>query len=208
LRLLSRPALRVAGACVLAGVAVLGLWWSVRVAVAQALYFQAKYGAARSDTERVLALAERAFQWYPRHYRFCVWAAGAAYRDRLDAEGRERPDRLQAAQAWCARGLALNPHHRELRVLRARLLTRADAAAAAAYWRRYVEWHFWDPWNHALLAKLCADAGEFDAAVDALAWAQREPTPHAEARRHVREAWEAQKRLPAPAGTPPARLPR
>jgi hypothetical protein len=90
----------------------------------------------------------------------------------------------------------------------AMLLSRSDPAASLAYWREFLDWDFWSPHNHAVLADLQARAGDFEAA-----WATANGIPDADKRGHARDrvriAWEDEKREAARvnAGRPGPRLP-
>lgn len=173
---------------------------AVRVAAAQVLYHAVKYGT-QTDADELLRLAEQAYRLYPFHYWLCAWAGELAYERRMAADGSEQARRVAAAETWCQRGLQVNPYLLELRELKARLLARKSPAAAAAYWREYVDWHFWFPDNHAFLAELYAEAGDFDLALEELKWAQRSSL-YETARCRVLEKWEAEKRAIEAGGRP------
>jgi len=167
---------------------LVGLIYSVRTAIAQRVYCQAKYGAIKDDPDQVLAGCERAHRLYPHNYRFCIWAMETAWYGRHDRSGNEIPERVAMADTWCGRGLELNSYKLELRLVETHLLARESAARAAARWQEYVDWQFWEPLNHALLAELYARAGDFDRATEALAWVEGSKH-YDDASRKVREAW-------------------
>jgi len=48
--------------------------------------------------------------------------------------------------------------------LQTRLLWPESPAAAIACWEAYTEWHYWSPYNHAVLADYYAKVGDFDKA--------------------------------------------
>ncbi len=141
-----------------------------RASRAMHLYHDAKYGAGAQSVSSVLRAVEQAHRLYPHNYRFCLWAAQQAYQGAADAEGEARDQLFRAAENWSGVGLGMNRFNGPLQLLKARLLQRSDPAAAAESWARYVKWHFWEPYNHAVLVDLYADAGNFDGAADALDW--------------------------------------
>jgi len=188
----------------LLAVCAAGIVHGSRAAAAQWMYERAKYGADRASLPRVLALCESAQGLYPLNYYFCLWAAEQAYYA-SGAAGREAA--RAAADRWCERGIALNPYNRELQIIRVRLWQERSPGLAAAQWARYVDWQFWDPYNHALLAELYAEAGEIEQALAELEWGRRSPYC-AVARGRLLEAWEREKQFTAAGGTAPARRPR
>ena len=141
------------GGAVLLALSVFGVYYGAKASLAQYAYYRAKYGDARGDVDSIARLCEQAHRLYPHNYRFCAWTAASAWKARGTGD---TPERVATADNWCAVGLAVNPLHRPLRLLRARLLQRQAPGEAAAYWARYVEWHFWEPANHAILAELHA----------------------------------------------------
>jgi hypothetical protein len=145
-------------------VSALGIVHGVRTAVGQWLYRGAKYGPAREDPERVFEMLEIARGLDPRNYYACVFAEETAFHASVDENGRPREDLLRICRRWCERGLALNRYNRSLRLRWAGLLARKDIHGAIAYMREYVDWFFWHPHNHAVLAELYAKAGDFDKA--------------------------------------------
>jgi hypothetical protein len=181
-----------------------GVVHGVRAASAQWMYERAKYGADRSSLLRILALCESAQRLYPFNYYFCLWAATQACQA-SDVPGQGAAH--AAADRWCARGIALNPYNRKLQIIRARRLQGRAPRQAAAQWARYVDWQFWDPYNHSLLAELYADAGEVEQALAELEWARGSPY-FAAARGRLLEAWEREKQSAAAGGAAPAGRPR
>jgi hypothetical protein len=191
---MKRPTLTGAAAVLLL-VSAWGLWRGAHAVPCQVLYHQAKYGAAEHDVDGILDRCERAFALYPHNYYFLIWAAEAAYYDRFDEEGVERPERVAAAELWCRRGLEATVYSSQLRMLKTRLIERKSLADAILYWEEYVRWHFWSPYNHAVLVELYAKAGRLTDAVASLKWTERSEY-HAEARRHLREAWAREREPP------------
>ena len=172
----------IAAAALLAGVV-----YGMRAAVAHALYYQAKYGAVREHPEAVVRRCAAADNLYSRNYYACETAAKAAYS--AYAGGGRGADRwFPVAGSWCAEGLALNPYRGPLRLLKAFLLAEQSPAEAVDYWSEYVEWNFWVPHNHAILAELQAAAGNFHDAFESLALI-RGREPYEAARQAVRDAW-------------------
>lgn len=176
----------------------------MRAGLAQAMYARAKFGADRCNLRRILALCASANRFYPYNYSFCFWAAEQAFFASGSPQDREE---RALARAWCDRGLAMNPWNRELQILAARLTQRESPARAARQWERYVEWQFWDSYNHALLAELYADAGDIERAWDELEWVKGSRY-YENTRTAIRAAWRRERQSIEGAGIAPTRLRR
>jgi hypothetical protein len=160
--------------------------YSVRVAAAQVFYFRAKHAGPAPDTETVLALCESGHRLYPFNFNLAVWAADRAFdmADGLDEfSGRGM---FAVSEQWCERALRLNPCRRPARLRMTELVRRCSPAEALLIWQDYVDEHFWDPFNQALLARLRADVGDYEGAERALALT-RGTQHHAPAARYIRE---------------------
>lgn len=180
---------------ILAGLSVYGVVYSCRAAVAQRMYYRAKYTPASDDTKQVLSLCESASQLYRNNYYFCMLSAENAYYSSFSADGDGVGADIGEAQHWCDAGLALNPFRMQLRRLKTCLLARSAPAEAARYWENYVNWQYWDPANHALLVELYALTGEYDKALDSLLLIKESPY-YAAASVKLQAAWQKEKALP------------
>lgn len=208
----TRRSLRFFAALVLLLVSAAGTFHAVRAAAAAALYHRVKYGRCHSDPVAIFRVSEQSIRLYPLNYYLCIWAAETAYYTSLRADTAEAERRLKIAEYWCDKGLYLNEYKSQLCLLKARLLRRRSPAAAAAYWREYVDWHFWEPYNHAVLVDLYAQSGDYDRALRALQWVKGSPYEE-QARAWLRDAWKKEREgvrtMAAPAGPgTPAGLPR
>jgi len=134
---------------------------AVRAGLAGGLSWRAHYGAPKASPEEIAALCSKAFALYPCNWYFSITAAEAAYYGAAEVEGEAKGERLRLAQVWCDRGLAQNPYKSQLRRLKTRLLWTESPTQAIAYWEAYTQWHYWEPYNHATLAELYAQAGRF-----------------------------------------------
>ncbi|MBL7077531.1 MAG: hypothetical protein ISS31_08665 [Kiritimatiellae bacterium] len=183
------------GGALLVALGIFGAYYASRASRAYRLYHHAKYGDAREDLPAVLRSIEKAHRLYPHNYRFCTWAAEQAYKNRNKVRGEDRERRCRAAENWTDVGLSLNHFSGPLHLLKARLLERRDPVAAVASWTKYVNWHFWEPYNHAVLVDLHASAGDFDRAADELDWVKG--SEHYEwALGRLQDAWRQEMALP------------
>ncbi len=186
---------RTCGGALLITLGIFGAHYAWRASCAHWLYHYAKFGGGRDDLPSILRSIEKGHRLYPHNYRFCTWAAEQAFYGRSEVRGEQRDRRCRAAENWTDVGLALNHFSGPLHFLKARLLERRDPAAAAASWARYVKWHFWEPYNHAVLVDLYASMGDFDRASDELDWVKG--SAHYEwALSRLQNAWRREMTLP------------
>lgn len=156
-----------------------------RASLAQALYFQSKYGPETEGAQGVLRRNQVACRLYPFNVHAFTWTAQRAYREALVRTRHERETWFELAEWWCDRGLRLHPRRRELQYLKARLLSHRDVPAAARQWEAYVDWHYWEPANHVFLAELYAQAGDREKTQSTLALLKVRPRDYKEAQRRL-----------------------
>lgn len=150
------------GVLLLAGSTV-GVAHAVSGTVAAGQYFMAVCARPPPAPETVLALCAKAYGWAPWNYYFSIAAAELAYRQSETATTNAAAWR-RLSSLWCYRGLAQNPHKSQLVRLKTRLLWPDSPAQAIACWSVYTDWNFWEPYNHAVLAEMRAEAGDFELA--------------------------------------------
>ena len=172
----------------MAGTGVVG---GVRTAIAQVTYFGSKYGAAKDDEQQVLKNCERAFMLYPHNYRFCTWTAEMAWYGRHGEDGIQNAQKRAFAEHWCRHGLSQNPFDRQLWMLEVNLLMDTELKTAIEKLEEHIEWDFWEPYHHAVLAELYSRDGRYGDAIDSLAWVKGSEYER-DARQRVREAWKAE----------------
>jgi hypothetical protein len=178
-----------------------GVVHAARGAAAARQYFTAVYGRERPDSETIMDLCRKAYRWYPWNYRFSIVAAELAYR-KSEAASTNAAMWRGLATLWCERGLAQNPYKSQLIRLKTRLLWPEAPAQAITCWSAYTDWNYWEPYNHAVLAELHAEAGDFERAdreldlirsfpdyPDAAANVTRERRTRAEMLRGDEEGW-------------------
>jgi tetratricopeptide (TPR) repeat protein len=196
---MNRTFQRLAGAtALLLGLA--GIAHASRAGLAHAIYHRLKYGSRAEGVPPGLSradqsTAERAHGLYPWNASLCEWVADCAFYDGPGPDDLDEPERRRLARLWCQRGLALNRYGRPLHLIRARERAIESAPAGLACWREYLDWHYWDPYNHAVLASLHAKAGEYEHALDALEMA-RDSEHYAVARAEILEAWRRERTAP------------
>lgn len=132
-----------------------------------------------------------AYKWYPFNYYFCEWMACNAFDHRLKGGDGDVEEWLKVAQLWCHRGMNLNPWKRKLNLVRALLLAEKSPALGIMSWQEYVDWNFWDPYNHAIMVEMQSRSGDFDEAMESLKWVKGS-AHYQSARQKFVEAWKKQ----------------
>lgn len=143
------------------------LWsaaYAVRVAVAQTIYHEAKYGPQSRDVDAALRMCRTASSIYRYNYHCAAFAAETAYNHATEHAPSNQVYYLEMARFWSERAIALNRYLTLTRWIKARLLWRESPADAIRHWADYTAWHFWDHYNHAMLATMCAMAGDVERA--------------------------------------------
>ena len=180
-----------------------GLWHSARAGLSYLVYHHVKFTPPREydRPESAAMRCEAAHRFYPYNYYMCIWIAEKCWYERYDVDGSESAARVSLARRWCDSGVDLNRRKSQLRLLKTRLLARDSVRDAIAQWKDYVDWHFWEPYNHAVLVELYAQEGDYAGAMESLAWVKGSKH-YAEAHLALQKAWAKEKLRPA---IPPAR---
>lgn len=167
-------------------VGLVGVFQSARFAVSSALYRQARYGeyvGGERREVRALGLANAAYRLDPENHNFWSWLA-----DRLAGayEADRNPEMKAGAALWAERGLAVNRYGWRVNVVHTKVLAETAPGDALLFWSRYVDWHYWEPFNHAYLSELNARTGDFSKALEVLRRIEGMPY-HEETQRIVME---------------------
>lgn len=180
----------------LAVFSLFGALYAERACKAQWIYFNSKYGSrSKESLEAITANCSEAYAIYPHNYYFSIYVSERNYYERKASDGPGQDDRLLKAALWCDRGLKQNFHKSQLRLLKTRLLARTSLDDAIVFWEEYVQWHFWEPYNHAVLAEMYAKRGDFSKAAQSLQWLKG--TKHyPDAIKKFNKAWEQEKKPP------------
>ena len=152
-------------------VALVGIVHGTRAGLAQLLNYRAKFGPAARDPDQVAALCGRAMRLYPYNYHICVLTAALLY-DIAQADSSRAAHLMPLARYWCGRGLELTPYKLRLRWLQTRFLWQEAPERAIRSWEEFTAWNFWEPYNHAYMAQLYAQAGHVAKAEKEMVWAK------------------------------------
>jgi hypothetical protein len=174
---------------VLLAIASIGVWHACRTARAQYLYWRSKHGPDNRQADKVFSNCDRAYRLYPHNYRFSTWTAEKAWYGRYENGAEGTVDRVAIAKRWSTRGLGMNPHVRELQLVKARWLADESINEAILSWRSFLEREFWDSFNHAVMVELYSRGGRYEDALDELAWV-KDPKDLAYARQTIQQAWQ------------------
>ena len=171
-------------------VSAAGALYSARASLSYMVYHHTKFTPPRAfaGPEGAARRCEVAYRLYPYNYYLCIWIAEKCWYARYDIDGSESGTRLALAAKWCDRGLKLNMRKSQLRLLKTRLLAKGSVHDAIEHWLDYVDWHFWEPYNHAVLVGLYAEAGNYAEAMNSLQWVKGSKH-YAEAHLKLQKSW-------------------
>jgi hypothetical protein len=103
------------------------------------------------------------------NYHFFSLATEVAFQ-----QAEKQPSRagqyMSLARSWCERSLVLNKYQTMMCWIETRLLWIESPQQAIRFWEEYTDWHFWEPYNHAMLATLYALSGDIVRAENELQW--------------------------------------
>jgi tetratricopeptide (TPR) repeat protein len=149
-----------------------GMIYAVRVSIAQLIYHHTKFGPNADGyvTHEVNTRCEDAYKFYKHNYYFSILCAEKSWYEYSCSTNNDvrAKELLEIASKWCEIGLTQNKYRSQLRLLKARLLFLENPSQAIDYWKQYVEWDFWYPYNHAVLAEMYIDNGEYEKALKTL----------------------------------------
>ncbi|MDP6525560.1 MAG: hypothetical protein QGH15_15190 [Kiritimatiellia bacterium] len=167
-----RP-MRLAGALLLL-ISLVGILHGIRAGIAQVIYCHSRYMSREADPETILKQCGTAHSFYPYNYYFCIWAGENAYHNRGKGNTARSKELLAAAGDWADTGHDLNPYNSELAVLKTDVLAgnAGTMEEAIALWESYLDWNFWEPFNHFVMIDLYIKAGRLQDAEEALYWLQ------------------------------------
>ena len=163
--------MRIAGA-ILFLVSIAGILQATRAGVAQIIYYHSRYISPDSGSETIVKQCETAHSFYPYNYYFCIWAGENAYHNRGKGNTARSRELLVAAKNWAGIGHDLNPYNSELAVLMTDVLSGTSIDDAISLWESYLDWNFWEPFNHFVMIDLYIKAGRLEEAEEALYWLQ------------------------------------
>jgi hypothetical protein len=148
------------GGLLLASAGIAGACYAGVVAAAQIDYLRLKYLQANLPIGPAGVVAARAQARYPHNHNLSILMAERYWQARHGAA--QRAHVLSEAERWCDLGLAQNPYSSALHVVKANLLAERDVSAAIVHWRAYVDWDYWNAYNHAFLGDLYCRAGRLE----------------------------------------------
>lgn len=167
--------------------------YSIRASISQTIYFRAKNNYSKNSD--ILSLCQRAQKLYPYNYRLLAWGAEETFDRSEDAIGLDKVNYLSLSETICDQGLSLNPHIMPLPFIKMQLLCRKSIKDGISYWEQYVEWDYWNSYNHAVLAVLYAASGKFGKAMQSLEFIKG-TVDYEEAKQIVLDYWAADSAMP------------
>lgn len=187
------------------------VFYSIRAGMAQIIYYKAKAHSTlptvnsmsnkagikhpAQDNNYILTQCSKAQRLYPYNYRLLAWGAEKAFDHSQNTIGADRIEYIHLAETLCNRGLSLNRYMMPLPFIKMQLLCLTSIKEGIKYWEQYVEWDYWNSYNHAVLAGLYAADGEFGKAMQSLQFIKG-TEDFAEANKIVQDYWNADSAMP------------
>lgn len=146
---------------------LIGCGHSLRAELAQRLYHHIKFGATQPVFDELVSQARLAQDLYPCNYRLCEWVAQKAW-EQYAATNSTVP--LKDVTEWATAAAGLNPYPRNIREVRRKCFEAESLREAISYWAEFVDWSFWDPYNHAVLLELYVRSGNVEGVLAEMKW--------------------------------------
>lgn len=175
---------------ILIAAGIYGVIYSVKATKAQVLYTLSRYSdkADSMSPEEIYSNYKAAMKLYPYNFYFSAYAGEKFFYNFSNYSEDELKDIVENVKSIAEDGIKINPYNSQLVYLHMRMLERTSVAKALEYWKKYVDWVFWNDYNHSVLAELYAKNGMYDKAFDQLKFLER--SKYLEHTRHViDDAW-------------------
>jgi hypothetical protein len=174
--------------------------YAIRAGHAQVIYYQAKNGKtlpviSNGGNKSIFSQCQKAQLLYPHNYRLFLWSAEEVFNRSIEVAGDEQKEYRKVAGILCDRGLDLNCYLMPLPLIKTQLLSLKSIKEGIGYWEKYVEWDYWNSYNHAVLAGLYAADGKFGKAMQSLQFIKG-TEDFAAADKIVQDYWKADSAMP------------
>ena len=185
------------GGAILLFISAFYMVYSVRASISQSIYIQAKHSSIGEDLsyDYLYSQCQKAQQLYPYNYRLMAWGAEAAFERSQSAAGSDKVEYLNLTESLCDRGLSLNRYVMPLPYIKMQLLCLNSPKDGVLYWEQYVEWDYWNSYNHAVLVALYAADGKFGKAMKSLQFIKG-TEDFSEANKILQNYWDADSAMP------------
>ncbi len=187
------------------------VFYGIRAGIAQTIYHKAKVRTAllaaslESDNgetkypakydDYIMDQCDKAQRLYPYNYRLLAWGADEAFNHSQKVASGDRQEYINVAETLCNNGLSLNRYMMPLPFIKMQLLCLTSIKDGTEYWEQFVEWDYWNSYNHAVLAGLYAAGGKFGKAMQSLQFIKG-TEDYAEANKIVQYYWDADSVMP------------
>jgi len=170
---------------------LLGARYSINATRAQVMYAKSRYaqGSKSLTPESVYSNYVYAANLYPYNFYFSAYAGENFFYNISNYNSREAAENLEIIKEIAADGIEINPYNSQLIYLHMRMLETESPKAALDYWQKFVDWYFWNDYNHSVLAELYAKSGMYEKAMNELKYLEKNPKLLDHTKHLIDDAW-------------------
>ena len=168
-----------------------GVNYSINASRAQALYAQSRYSqqATELSPENIYSNYLHAKKLYPWNFYFSAYTGETFFYSLSKYKGDDIVQHNEFIKDIASHGLKTNPYNTQLIYLNMRMLQLESPKLALEYWLLFVDWCFWNGYNHSVLAELYAKSGMYENALNELKYLEKSPKLLDHTKHLVDDAW-------------------
>ena len=176
---------------VLVLVGLLGVNYSINATKAQVMYAKSRYtqGSKSLSPELVYSNYVSVANLYPYNFYFSAYAGEKLFYNISNSNSQEAAEKLEIIKDIASNGIKINPYNSQLVYLHMRMLEKESPKAALDYWQKFVDWYFWNDYNHSVLAELYAKSGMYEKAMNELKYLEKNPKLLDHTKHLIDDAW-------------------
>lgn len=185
---------------VLAGLFSIG--YSIKATKAQVMYAKSRYSQSGKSLSPDLVYSNYVYasNLYPYNFYFSAYAGEKFFYNISNYKSQEAAEKLKIVKNIASYGAEINPYNSQLIYLHMRMLETESPKVALDYWQKFVDWYFWNDYNHSVLAELYAKSGMYEKAMNELRYLEKNPKLLDHTKHLIDDAWllEVKSKIPEP----------
>jgi hypothetical protein len=172
-------------------IGLFGIRHSINATKAQVIYAKSRYakGSKKLSPEEVYSNYIYAVNLYPYNFYFAAYAGEKIFYNLHNYKGQELEEKTEIVKDIAGDGIKINSYNSQLIYLHMRMLEKDSPWAALACWKKFVDWYFWNDYNHSVLAELYAKSGMYEKAMNELKYLEKNPKLLDHTKRLIDDAW-------------------
>ena len=174
---------------VLAG--LFGIGYSIKATKAQVIYAKSRYSKSSKNLSPELVYSNYVYasNLYPYNFYFSAYAGEFFFYNLASYKGQKALGKLAIIRDIASDGIKINPYNSQLIYLHMRMLETESPKVALEYWQKFVNWYFWNDYNHSVLAELYAKTGMYEKAMNELKYLESNPKLFDHTKHLIDDAW-------------------